>query len=246
MGYHFAVQTMWPSRHTRAPKEFIFDSLPQEQLPPLEVHPLTVWRPRDTLDVGHVTRIQKLSIPHIAEGIGRHERAGICFAGVITRHIYAWHEALETGEGLVPDLQAIIAPPFYGDARVPFVTDEGLDAHLLTFPSRVDVMDFGDLEYRPALSRLDAFKVSQHNRALELPLEELHARVVGVHPVLTPPVYWAPAWVVRTWFDETEEQDLPEWAELAEHSEARAQYQAWRKFIEALAGTRARMLFLFP
>lgn len=247
MGFRFEPLIVWPSTVYREATDFI---LPDGALrPPPVPHEVRVWSPFESLRLGHTTRLEKLDIPHIAASIGPHERAVICFTSVIVHGIFDRLE--QVFSGLVPPSE-IVAPPFllYRDDDMSS-TEGRLDALLLQHPgasAALDVGPRGRTDFWPLIGGErfpwpDATTAADHNRALHMSVDALVARMRLLHFILYPPVLWATMREVDSWFTEA---DGLQGQYARAHPVSWMQYQAWRSWVQALAGSEARMLFVFP
>lgn len=247
MGFHFEPTIVWP--HT-AYREPVTDDLFSEAPPsPRVPHELRVWLPHESLRLGHTTRVEKLDIPHIAEGIGPHERAVICFSSVIVNGIYDSLEQIFSGK----DPRELVAPPFLihrpgGDWLRPRSLENQLDEVLLDHPGASSAIDLGSR----GCAQHELFPwpgtqaMADHNWALNLSAKALTHRLQTNHFILYSPVLWASMKNVDEWFAKAESEESPQWRHSRSNPASAAQYQAWRSWVGALAETEARMLFVFP
>lgn len=249
MGFHFEPLIVWPHRAYREEKSEDF-FLPVVPAPPRIPHEVVVWRPHEALRLGHTTRVEKLDIPHIAEGIGPHERAVICFTSVIVHGIFGRLEQIFAGHGHPSE---IVAPPFLLYRRDDMTGPERrLDALQHQHPGTAAALDVGPrggmdfLSSSEPFPRPDSETMAEHNRALRMSIDGLVARLQSHHFILYPPVLWATMQEVDSWFAKAADDRGPQWRHSRAHPDSAAQYQAWRSWVRALAGTEARMLFVFP
>lgn len=248
MGFHFEPTIVWPHRAFREPAEEDFLPGPPPVLVP---HEMRVWRAHESLRLGHTTRVEKLDIPHIAEGIGPHARAVICFTSVIVHGIFDKLEKVFAGKESPKEL---VAPPFLlYDRWDPRSLESQLDALQHYHPGAPGALDLGPRRGIPhSEQRAEPFPwpderaMAEHNRNLLLGIDHLVEHMQARHFILDPPVLWASMKEVDTWFAKAAGSRGPQWRHAHAHQDSAAQYSAWRSWVGQLVSTEAHMLFVFP
>lgn len=205
--------------------------------------PMTFWVPHAQLQVGHVTRVQKLTDATIGITFSELSRASICFTSVITNALYDRIEKDDIDRAwLAPEVLTYKWP---NSANSETVVQPLLDRGI------TDTLDFGEIEsefnfeFKNQTVGVNSPIIQEHNATIRMSDEALD-KAVRRHFQIHPPIHWASCEEVERWFKKAEEDNSEEFKELAEYPLAKAQFNAWRSYITALAPTEARVVLLFP
>lgn len=238
MGFNTALIMLYPEVHTA--KEYRFDDDLLEDVPTGMTKQHIVWKAREAIYLGHVTRMEKLTSPKFRDlGYTSHERAGICMASIILRSLVSRVYEKYT--------RSTFAPPF-------LVYDTSTHAQVFEYANvingaqHVDVMSY-ERSYslgRKEFCLLEEF-FHDHNKRILMGEESFKTYLAKeYHLVLDAPALWGIGSTIAQWFDEAETSCVEEWQELLKDPLALALVRARREYLREVGKAGVHVLFSFP
>lgn len=238
MGFNAALIMLYPEVHTA--KEYRFDDDLVEDVPTGMTKQHIVWKAREAICLGHVTRIEKLNSPRFRDlRYTAHERAGICMASIILRHLASRIYEKYT--------RATFAPPFLVYSMSTYTEVFGY-ANVTNGAQHVDAMSY-ESSYssgRKEFCLLEEF-FHDHNKRILMEEESFKTYLnKEYHIVLDAPALWGISSTIAQWLDEAEASCVEEWQELLKDPLALALVRARREYLREAGRAGIHVLFSFP
>ncbi len=205
---------------------------------------IKVWRPYFKIDLGHLTRVAKLSISHLVERFTPFERAGICFMSVVFEN----HSAKI---GLAQ--HEVIAPRFLVYSEDDFAEPSRETFDRLRAKNIREVIDLGPRQtYDHFVSRSKYIypgesEMKEHNVLHECDDEMLKYTLAHSHPALQrAPLRWDSAANIADWMKDAQMRNNEEWQEVSKTPVSLALYHGLQTQLREFAAVDAHVLFIFP
>lgn len=196
-----------------------------------------LWSPCEEINFEHVTRLEKLSMPHLASSfVGRH-RAAICFVNVVLHSVLAREETFAR-DHFAPPILAYESIMDRRDAR------GRIGEHCVA-------VDCGQRypDGHPSSGRFPypgRMRIAEHNAVLALPDDALARHVNTKSPVLDPPLRWGACREAVAVLDAAIASDAPAWQEACKDPRSRVFFNAWLGLLREFVAVDARILYVFP